>query len=175
METGLDHHHLQLVNNGDFLAYSDIDTSDFVSWQALLLETMEDTNHDLGISQMSYLERDWTKGDVYKIFNVRKPSDDDGQQYWAGWMVLRKIPATIQLTKEWVEAARDYHLLSDEESIEPNSKTFSDNRHDQSLLSMLLRFKYKEPDKQIFPWSCFIKWKVVTMNLSLDTNKTMVQ
>jgi hypothetical protein len=48
------------------------------------------------------------------------------------------------LIQEWALLIENYHLVSDEPSLHQNQETFSDNRHDQSLLSMLLKARYSD-------------------------------
>jgi hypothetical protein len=159
-------HEINNVQEGDFIVYGDADRVDFVSWTALLLETMLERHADLAMEQMEYLERDWTKGDIYNATSCGLPSGDNSQQYTANFMVLRKNQAAIQFLRDWIGLTGDYHLLSDERSVLPNAKTFVQNRHDQSLLSMLLKCAYKEPDKQAFKYTCLKHWTLYTFRLN---------
>ena len=45
------------------------------------------------------------------------------------------------MVEEWYETCCNYHLLNDEPSIIPNDASFSENRHDQSIWS-IIRYKY---------------------------------
>ena len=83
----------------------------------------------------------WTKGDIYEAFNVsfEGPQYGSSRQAWANFWLLRVNTKTRELISKWENLASNFHLISDEESKAPNDPTFVENRHDQSLLSMLLK------------------------------------
>ena len=158
--------HLSDLKDGDFLIYADPDRVDFLSWLPLLLETMQERDSNLALEQMPYKEKQWTKGDIYSYFNVSEiPDEDETFQYNGSLIVVRKNAATVQFIKDWLTAASDYHLLSDERSIARNAEGFEENRHDQSLLSMLLKQKYLEEGKKRAGWDCLTVWKTFTFQL----------
>lgn len=160
------HHQLEMMEDGDFLIYSDVDREDFVSWTALLLETMMERNADLALEQMSLLENEWTKGDIYdQLCPELLPYYDPNTQYSANFVAIRKNAETVAFVSDWMEAAKNYHLISDEKSNTLKYKDFQSNRHDQSLLSMLIRCSYDERGKQEFSWTCLGDWTAYTFRL----------
>jgi hypothetical protein len=159
-------HHLRLLEDGDFLLYTDVDRHDFVSWTSLLLETMEDRDADLAIEQMSWPEKEWTKNDLYdSMCPGLLQKDDDANQYTGNFVLIQKNAQTVKFVDEWMEAAKNYHLISDEPSRKPNVARFRENRHDQSLLSLLIRCAHGEPRKTPFKWTCLGDWVLYTFQL----------
>ena len=56
--------------------------------------------------------------------------------------MLRNTDENKKFIERWLFLVQDWHLLTDEPSILPNTQKFIENRHDQSFLSMLTK-KYK--------------------------------
>jgi hypothetical protein len=155
------HKHLSELSDGDFIIYSDADAVDHMSWTPLLLETMVDRDLNFAIYEMHWLEREWTKRDVYeKYCPTVDPEKDESVQYSAMWMIVRKSNRTLQLISDWLETTKDYHDLNDEPSDLDNIAGFHEHRHDQSLLSLLLKCRYNEPQKQAFTWTCLGNWGI---------------
>lgn len=137
---------LQKIPDDSILVYSDPDRPDVLIYLADLIETMVQRNHDLAVEQWaSSRERCWTKGDIFHHFNV---SYEDpaaiSAQYSLNFIVMQKNPKVIQLIQEWATLIENYHLVSDEPSLHQNHKTYQENRHDQSLLSMLLKVRFSD-------------------------------
>jgi hypothetical protein len=91
--------------------------------------------------QESYPERIYTKGDVFKHFGVLgNPEYTDTPQFWGGVLIICKKPSSTQLIDAWWSTAKNVHdLITDRRSLTPNYPEFIENRHDQSVLSMLLK------------------------------------
>lgn len=173
------YHHLQHdMQDGDYLIYTDADRVDFLSWLAYLLETMQERNADLVLEQMQFKEKEWTKGDIYSYFNDNAsqqqqqqapmmPDADESLQYNGSLIILQKNAATVQFVSDWIEVVKNYHLLSDEPSIAPNAKGFKENRHDQSLVSMLIKYNsdYMERGKEAMVWDCLGDWVTYTFRI----------
>jgi hypothetical protein len=160
--------HLEQLQDGDFLIYSDSDMLDFFSWLPLLLETMvePESNANLALYQLDFLEQEWTKRDVYEEFcPTRNIETDKSGQYAAPHLILRKSKATVRFIQEWIQVMRNFHWVNDEPSKIPNVLSFREHRHDQSLLSLLLKCKYGEPNKRTFPYTCLHTWSLKTFHI----------
>lgn len=164
------HHHLQNMQDGDFLLYSDTDRVDFLAWTPLLLDTMVKRNADLALEEArDRLENVWTKGDIYThLCPGLLPQNDTSSQYSAAVLWVRKNASTVKFFEDWVEAAKNYHSISDasdEPSVTPNAPAFKSTTHDQSLMSSLFKCSYHEPEKTEFPFTCLEDWMVQTFRL----------
>jgi hypothetical protein len=83
LESSFDSSPPGLLEDKDFLLYTDVDREDFVSCTPLLLETIEDWGADLAIEQMPFPEKEWTnKNNVYaSMCPGLLQEDDDAKQY----------------------------------------------------------------------------------------------
>lgn len=97
--------------------------------------------YDVTASKRScYPEREWTKGDIYEHFGM-STENDTSIQLLAQWMIFRNNDETRALVHEWMLLSQNVQLISDKASKTANHPTFRENRHDQSLLSMLVKVR----------------------------------
>ena len=61
------------------------------------------------------------------------------EQIQATAFVLEKCERTVEMVKEWYALCCNYHLINDDESVCPNRPDYDDHRHEQSVLSLLLK------------------------------------
>jgi hypothetical protein len=87
--------------------------------------------------QTNHTERNWTKRDLLLKF----PKDFwDSNQFLAS-PIIGKPADIIELCTKWLEIARmeDNHYIDDSPSNSANCPGFIEHRHDQSILSLLLK------------------------------------
>ncbi len=90
--------------------------------------------------QDSFLERRWTKGDVFDEFSCRdNRSVTDTPQLQSGILFFEKRPIAMKFLRDWADACLKTHLVDDSPSKSPNFSDFNANRHDQSVLSILAK------------------------------------
>jgi len=129
---------LKEMNENDILVYADSGCSLNKNGNKRLLEYFDIVkNSNLGILsfELDYIEKSYTKMDIFKEMNVFELMDT--KQLVGGIFIIRKCERTVNLVKEWYKLCSNYHLISDEPSKIPNSPDFIDNRHDQSIFSLL--------------------------------------
>ena len=92
----------------------------------------------------THIEKQWTKGDAFVLMNI--PFDKFGiyvrnsNQVWAGYILLRKRLNPIRFIGEWLTYVQDYRIVSDSPTkIISNDIIFTENRHDQTILSLLCK------------------------------------
>jgi hypothetical protein len=102
---------------------------------------MKPLDHELNGRKNYYLESNWTKGDVLDYFKVRNDKAITAtSQIISGILFLKKSDKSMKLMQDWWNIAnRNFQLLTDEASISPNLSGFIENRHDQSILSILCK------------------------------------
>ena len=147
-------HHMDQSNDGDVVIWTDVDRIDFVQHNKsfhTILKALEERGDDMCIETMPISwarEVWWTKEDILAAFNasdVAKTNESESlrasSQQNANALVLRMSPRMKMFIDAWVECNSDWHMISDEQSILPNSQVFifNENRHDQSILSMLIK------------------------------------
>ena len=113
------------------------------------METQILSNNPFGVysnkpNDGNYIEKQWTKGDAFLLMNI--PNNDFGNyvknspQVWAGFILLRKTFHALRFISEWLTYNQDYRIASDSHTeIIPNDKIFTENRHDQTILSLLCK------------------------------------
>ena len=80
--------------------------------------------------------------DIFDYLQITNTNNHyHSNQLIAGAFILRKCEHTRKIINEWYTITENYHLIDDSPSILPNDNSFSENRHDQSIFS-LLRKKY---------------------------------
>jgi hypothetical protein len=87
--------------------------------------------------QMSYIEKMWTKMDMFVILDAAKPEIMNSGQLVGGVFILKKCRHVMDLVNEWYTVSHNYQLISDFPSVIPNDPSFRDHRHDQSIFSIL--------------------------------------
>lgn len=133
---------LENLGEGDFLIYMDSAGGCYRSSVAPLIACMAQKNIDMvGSRRYRYLEKHWTKRDAFVYMDCDKKEYTDQYQCWAGMFVLRKTPGTQDIVKEWLEYAQDYRIITDAPNTcgLDNYEGFEENRHDQSILSLLMK------------------------------------
>ena len=100
------------------------------------------TLNDLVAFKLSeiYKEYIWTKGDILKNLDCDEDCYDTNQISCTSF-IIRKCPRMIKFFTSLLEYAisNNYKLVDDSTSISPNIKGFVENRHDQSLYSILIK------------------------------------
>ena len=118
-----------------------------------------------GMPEGLRFEYEWTKGDIFDYFGVRDNEEvTQTTQYEATVMFLKKSPLSMNFVNEWVNVINDnFSLITDEPSKSPNLDGFSENRHDQSIYSMLAK-KYKieaVSTNELIPLGGVMDWAIV--------------
>ena len=127
---------LYTMNEGDILVYCDAGAN----FRGSILPSIEKMQ---GSIMLFYYdahesEKKWTKKDIFLELNALENSDVlDIDHVESGFLILKKSSESIDFINKWLELCKNYHLVSDEPSNEPNFPEFIENRHDQSLLSVL--------------------------------------
>ena len=75
------------------------------------------------------------------------------------FLVLRKDNATLQFAYQYAEGVKNYHAINDEPSWIPNISHFHEHRRDQSILNVILKCRYNQPDMQTYEHPC--QWRKV--------------
>jgi hypothetical protein len=135
------------IDEGDILCYND---SKYI-WQTNV-RNMEDQllqNKNIGVyknkpNDKCYVEKQWTKGDAFLLMNI--PNNDFGSyvkntpQVWAGYILLRKAFHPVRFIGEWLTYCQDPRIVADIPSeLVTNDNIFVENRHDQTVLSLLCK------------------------------------
>jgi hypothetical protein len=149
-------HHMSTLREGDFLIYSDADNAEHgdLRYTEDLIRTMVDRGHNVAAWRYEDTrtpkkhccpETHWNKRDTYEFYCPRRNQTSDlTGMYHAAWFMLEKTQATVDFIEDYLEGVSNIHLISDEPSQLPNGPYFIENRHDQSIFSLLMKCWYNE-------------------------------
>lgn len=92
----------------------------------------------------THIEKQWTKNDALVLMNIPKNEFRENvkntYQAWSGFILLRKSFNPVRFIGEWLTYNQDFRIASDSPSVfGPNDETFVENRHDQTILSLLCK------------------------------------
>jgi hypothetical protein len=135
------------IEENDILCYNDskyIWVTDVRNMEKQIL-----SNKNIGVysnkpNSGNHIEKQWTKGDAFLLMNIPNNKFGDyvknSNQVWSGYILLRKSFNPIRFISEWLTYNQDYRIASDSQTeIIPNDKIFTENRHDQTILSLLCK------------------------------------
>lgn len=130
---------LKKLETGDYLFYCD--SGAFVTKDLhILIEFMEKEKTDFLIFNLDHREKEYTKRDVLIELGCDEEKFTDSFQRCATYFMMKKTKKTEAFVEQWLVYAQKYELISDEDNVlhgMPNYKEFKDNRHDQSIFSVL--------------------------------------
>ena len=98
-------------------------------------------NYDIAAWQMESIEKQWTTQELVSLLITKDPSEVmNSGQYAGGLHAWRVNNRTRHLAKSWLEfILKNPELCRDEPSRIPNDVSFRENRHDQSVFSLLVK------------------------------------
>lgn len=130
---------LNSVTEGDYIIYSDAGLY-FKKDVYQLIDTMKKNNIDImPFDQGKFIEKQWTKADVFFEMDCIGGKYENTSQMWAGFMVIKKCDFTIKFIKEWLLYAQRKELITDMPGKRLECEDFIENRHDQSIYSLLVK------------------------------------
>ena len=87
-------------------------------------------------------EYKWTKMDIFKKIDIEIDSSIfNSGQLIGGVIIIKKCEHSLKVFKEILEISENYNLINDSQSNLKNHSDFIENRHDQSI-SSIIRKKY---------------------------------
>ena len=94
-----------------------------------------------------YLEKRYTKRDAFILLGADLPFYTDTNQYSAAIQVYKKSKFTEKFLEELLYYSQDKRIITSEQNTLKfqNYEGFIDNRHDQTILSILIK-KYGQVD-----------------------------
>lgn len=154
------HKVLKLLKENDILVYADAGCKIYPEYLPRLLEYFEIVQKSqLGLLCFELKSNIdvWTKADLGKRLDVL-----DRDEIWqskmiaGGILVMRNCPHVRMVIKQWEDISNeDYHCIDNSPSKISNHPDFTEHRHDQSILSILVRIHGAEiiPDETYPPGS----------------------
>ena len=107
---------------------------------------------DIACWQTLHKEMIWTNGDIISAFNLDLNSEllKTGQ-FAATFHAWRKNIRSLNFSKEWLNfLIHNREICRDDDSKNLNHKKFIENRHDQSVFSLMVKTKVSKNDSTTF-------------------------
>jgi hypothetical protein len=131
------------MNENDILVYADAGCQINCNGMVRLNEYIEllqknETNYGILTFQTIFQECQYTKRKIFDFFDCNNESSKNSIQTNATVIILRKNAHSIKAINEWFDiCSNHYELINDDICDEFDS--FIDNRHDQSIWSMIIK------------------------------------
>ncbi len=159
---------MKKIEYGDILFYSDAGSHLDSKYLYIFNEYIElvEKNDALFFTLFDgdrFIEKRWTKSDVFDYFEVLGDKKyTDTPQIEANTIFLKKTDKNIEFLEKWLDIFyNNFSLADDSPSIIENDPDFIENRHDQSILSILVKKNnmFTLPCKNIYSDISFIRIK----------------
>jgi hypothetical protein len=143
------HDMLQKMNDDDILVYADagcsLNRNGIERLNEYIQSISPSTNKSVFAMRLNEIEKKWTSTKIFEYFNKTADSEEgNSRQILATASIYRKSPESMEIVKKWLDIAQTRpDLFTDrynEESKQANPE-FKENRHDQSIFSMILKDK----------------------------------
>lgn len=137
---------LNQIEENDYLFYCD--SGAFLTKDLrVMIPILEEEKTDILFFELDCLEREWTKRDIFLALDCDESIYTETMQRCATYFLIKKTPKSVAFMQEWLKIAQRYELISDEDNMlyhQKNYEGFRENRHDQSILSVLSKkYGYK--------------------------------
>ena len=146
---------VERMSDNDLLMYQDADT--YLKGDAgPFLKLAQDLEPGIVLFHSHYFEKTYCKRDSFVLMDMDDRRVYESYQRSARYMMLRKDCQSLQFIIEWLAYAMDPRILTDIDNKmgKPNLPDFKDNRHDQTLLSLLSKIwqlkEFKSSSSLIF-------------------------
>lgn len=129
---------LKNINEGDCLLYMDSGAC-VMDDIHILTDIMVRDNIDIMLFCLHSLEKYYSKRDAFVLLDCDKSEFAETPQRCASYFLLRKSDKSVQFVNEWLDYAQDKRIITNEDNVMglPNYEGFVENRHDQTILSLL--------------------------------------
>ena len=137
------------LNKGDYLIYTDAGIY-YLNKVEKIIKFMISINEDIWLNSLTYLEKKYSKRDAFILLGADSPIYTDTFQYMGGIQIYKKSEFTEIFLKKLLNYSTDKRIITDDPNTQglPNYHEFIDNRHDQTVLSILYKkYKFANLDK----------------------------
>jgi hypothetical protein len=143
------HKHLEKIKDGDILIYADagcyINQGGFKRFKEYI-DMLNDDGCDgcgcISFQMPHHAEDKWTTKEIFEYFNIHADSSDirESGQFIATVRMFKKNANSMNIVSAWLNALYQNPLLfTDHYNKNNQSVRFIDNRHDQSVLSVICK------------------------------------
>ena len=131
-------------NENDIIVYADAGCEININCKEKLNEyvnILKKSDTPIIVFEMpQHLEKAWTKKDTLIYLDCDTDNIINTGQIYATWFMYRNCNHTRKIINEWYDiCSNNYYLIDDSPSVNSNYPEFIENRHDQSIFSLLCK------------------------------------
>ena len=132
------------LDYGDYLIYTDA-TVLYKNNINILIDFINKKNKDMWFYKLPHLEKTYCKRDCFILMGADSPYFTNTYTYNAAFQLYKKSDFSMNFLKEYIYYGKDKRIITDDINTFslPNYNEFKDHRHDQSILSILIK-KYNQ-------------------------------
>ena len=137
---------LKKINDNDYLIY--IDSGCTINEKGInrlndYINLLENSEFGIISFQLTHLEKIWTIKEFFNYFNINNDSNIlNSGQYMATILIMKKNNHLRKILDTWSKLMHDNPLLiTDYYNYNNQEEYFKDNRHDQSVLSIIRKIE----------------------------------
>jgi hypothetical protein len=150
--------HLDKIENDDFLIYMDAGCSINPNGKKRFneyIDMLNKSNEGIISFQMPHPEKIWTTRQIFQHFNLDLNSDyANSGQILGGILIMKKNEKLLKIIDEYFKVLATNKLLFTDDYNNKNQESFfKDNRHDQSIFSLIRKIhgSFVLGDETFFP------------------------
>ena len=134
----------QKLKDGDYLIYTDACIL-YKDNSRKLIDFLINKKAEIWLYKLGHFEKHWTKRDAFILMDADNTYYQETFQYNAAMQIYRKSKFTENFLNKYLYYSQDKRIITDEPNTQllSNLDGFRDHRHDQSILSLLVK-KYSQ-------------------------------
>ena len=142
---------LEGLEKDDILIYSDA-CSVYVNDIKMLIDIFNKDRLSVMVFALNTKEKKYSKKDALVLLGADEPKYIETNQRMATFIVLKNNEKSKKIINEWLKYSCDYRIITDSKSkLGIEYPEFKDNRHDQTILSILSKKagikEYRDPSQ----------------------------
>lgn len=134
---------LDEINFNDYLVYIDAGCTINKKAESRFYEYIKMVDeHDIISFQLTYIEKSWTTNEIFNYFNCNNDEKIlNTGQYVGGILIMKKTEKVCNMINEWYNCLIDDCLLFTNHYNNLQDIYFRNNRHDQSVFSVIRKLR----------------------------------
>lgn len=144
---------LSRVQDGDYVVYTDAGSA-FVNKIKYLIKAMEKQQTNIMVFCINQPERKYSKRDALILLDCDREEVLNSLQICGTYIILKKTEETCAFIDEYLYYVQDRRIVTDEPNVmgKDNYDEFVENRHDQTVLSLLCKKHGIKPFRDPSEW-----------------------
>ena len=134
---------LNKIDENDYLIY--LDAGCTINHSAIkrfyeYIELLNNSEYGIISFQLSHVERNYTTKEIFEYFNLNVNSKEAlDNQFLDGILIMKKNNHLANIIDKWLEVVHNNPLLFTDYFNNDQNDYFIDNRHEQSILSIIVK------------------------------------